>query len=91
MEVRRESEVTQLCLTLCDPMDCSLPGSSVHGIFQVRVLEWVAITFSNSVIYDDLNGKEIPKGGNKCICMADSLCFTAETDTTVQSNYTTNK
>ena len=35
-----ESEVTQLCLTLCDPMDCSLPGSSVHGIFQARVLEW---------------------------------------------------
>ena len=34
-----ESEVTQLCLTLCDPMDCSLPGSSIHGIFQARVLE----------------------------------------------------
>ena len=41
-----ESEVTQLCLTLCDPMDCSLPGSSVHGILQARVLEWVAIAFS---------------------------------------------
>ena len=41
-----ESEVTQSCLTLCDPMDCSLPGSSVHGIFQARVLEWVAISFS---------------------------------------------
>ena len=41
-----ESEVTQLCLTLCDPTDCSLPGSSVHGIFQARVLEWVAISFS---------------------------------------------
>ena len=40
------SEVTQLCLTLRDPMDCSLPGSSVHGIFQARVLEWVAISFS---------------------------------------------
>ena len=36
--------VTQLCLTLCDPMDCSLPGSSVHGIFQARILEWVAIS-----------------------------------------------
>ena len=36
----RESEVVQLCLTLRDPMDCSLPGSSVHGIFQARVLEW---------------------------------------------------
>ena len=39
MKVKSESEVTQLCLTLSDPMDCSLPGSSVHGIFQARVLE----------------------------------------------------
>ena len=38
--------VTHLCLTLCDPMDCSLPGSSVHGIFQARILEWIAICFS---------------------------------------------
>ena len=43
-----ESEVTQSRLTLCDPMDCSLPGSSVHGIFQARVLEWVAISFSTN-------------------------------------------
>ena len=42
-----ESEVAQSCPTLCDPMDCSLPGSSIHGIFQARVLEWVAIAFSN--------------------------------------------
>ena len=41
-------EVAQLCLTLSDPMDCSLPGSSVHGIFQARVLEWGAIAFSDS-------------------------------------------
>ena len=41
-----ESEVAQSCLTLCDPMDCSLPESSVHGIFQTRILEWVAISFS---------------------------------------------
>ena len=40
------SEVSQSCPTLCDPMDCNLPGSSVHGIFQERVLEWVAISFS---------------------------------------------
>ena len=40
------SEVAQLCPTLCDPMDCNLPGSSVHGIFQARILEWVAISFS---------------------------------------------
>ena len=42
----KRSEVAQSCLTLCDPMDCSLPGSSVHGIFQARELEWVAISFS---------------------------------------------
>ena len=41
-----ESEVTQSCPTLCDSMDCSPPGSSIHGIFQARVLEWVAISFS---------------------------------------------
>ena len=46
MKVKRESEVTQSYLTLSDPMDCSPPGSSVHGIFQARVLEWVAISFS---------------------------------------------
>ena len=40
-----ESEVTQSCLTLCDPMDCSPPGSSVHGILQARILEWVALFF----------------------------------------------
>ena len=45
MEVKSESEVTQLCLSLSDPMDCSLPGSSAHGIFQARVLEWVAIMY----------------------------------------------
>ena len=41
-----ESEGSQSCLTLCNPMDCSLPGSSVHGIFQAIVLEWIAISFS---------------------------------------------
>ena len=46
MKVKRENEVAQLCLTLSDPMDCSLPGSSVHGIFQARGLEWVVIAFS---------------------------------------------
>ena len=46
MKVKSQSEVTQSCLTLSDPMDCSLPGSSVHGIFQARVLEWGAIVFS---------------------------------------------
>ena len=46
MKVKSESEVAQSCSTLSDPMDCSLPGSSAHGIFQARVLEWGAIAFS---------------------------------------------
>ena len=46
IKVKSESEVTPLCLTLSDPMDCSPSGSSIHGIFQARVLEWGAIAFS---------------------------------------------
>ena len=46
MKVKSESEVAQLCPTLSNPVDCSLPGSSVHGIFQARVLEWGAIALS---------------------------------------------
>ena len=49
MKVKSESEVAQSCLTLSDPMDCSLPASFVHGIFQARVLEWGAIAFSDPV------------------------------------------
>ena len=52
------SEVTQSCLTLYDPMDCSLTGSSVHGIFQARVLEWVAISFSRG----SSQHPELPQG-----------------------------
>ena len=48
MKVKSESEVAKSCLTRSDPMDCSLPGSSVHGIFQARLLEWGAIAFSHS-------------------------------------------
>ena len=47
MKVKSESELAQSCLTLSDPMDCSLPASSIHGIFQARVLEWGAIAFSD--------------------------------------------
>ena len=55
MKVKSESEVAQCptvseCLTVSDPMDCSLTGSSVHGIFQARVLEWGAIAFSESIL-----------------------------------------
>ena len=49
MKVKSESEVAQSCPTLSDPMDSSLPGSSIYGIFQARVLEWVAIAFSESI------------------------------------------
>ena len=52
MKVKSESEVTQSCPTLSDPMDCSLPGSSIHGIFKARVLEWVAIAFSEYKLGD---------------------------------------
>ena len=48
--IESESEAAQSCPTLCNPMDCSLPGSSILGIFQARVLEWVAIAFS-SILY----------------------------------------
>ena len=51
MKVKSESEVTQSYLTLRDPMDCSLPGSSIHGIFQAREPEWGAIAFSNRECY----------------------------------------
>ena len=50
MKVKSESEVAQSCPTLSDPMDCSPPGSSIHGIFQARVLEWGAIAFSFHVL-----------------------------------------
>ena len=54
MKVKSQSKVAQLCLTLSNPMDCSLPGSSNHGIFQARVLEWGAIAFSTAVCISTL-------------------------------------
>jgi len=51
MNVKSESEVAQSCPTLSDPMDCSLPGSSVHGICQARVLEWGAIAFRQTLFW----------------------------------------
>ena len=49
MQVKSEGEIAQSCPTLSDLMDCSLPGSSIHGIFQARALEWGAIAFSNNI------------------------------------------
>ena len=63
MKGKSDSEVTQSCLTLCDPMDCSLPGSSVHGIFQARVLEWGAIAFSDAVLTSVLTMEVLEFGG----------------------------
>ena len=59
MKVKSESEFAQSCLTLSDPMDCSPPGSSVHGNFQARVLEWVAIVFSEYIAYSILKSRDI--------------------------------
>ena len=64
MKVKSESEFAQSCLTLCDPMDCSPPGSSIHGIFQARALEWGAIAFSTismSIIQSPENCRESPR------------------------------
>ena len=58
-------KVTQLCLTLCDPMDCSLLGSSVHGILQARILEWVAISFF----------RDLPDSGLKPTLGKSLICF----------------
>ena len=59
MKVKSESEVAQLCSTLSNPMDCSPPDSSVHGIFQARVLEWGAIAFSMINLYSILKSRDI--------------------------------
>ena len=59
----KESEVAQSCQTLGDPMDCSLPGSSIHGIFQVIILEWVAISFSR--------GSSWPRDWTRVSCIED--------------------
>ena len=70
MKVRSESEVAQLCATLSDPMDCNLPGSSVHGTFQVRIPEWVAISFSR--------GSSQPRDGTHFSCIAGRFFTTAK-------------
>ena len=73
MKVKRESEVAQLCQTLSDPMDCSPPGSSIHGILQARVLEWGAIAFSMT----DLD--RILKSRDSClpikVCIVKAVIF----------------
>ena len=60
--MKSESEIAQLCLTFCDPVDCSQPGSSIHGILQARILEWVAISFSR--------GSSQPRDWTRVSCIA---------------------
>ena len=60
MKVKSESEVAQLCPTLSDPMDCSPPGSSIHGIFQATVLEWVPLP-SPRALHSSLGSSHLPK------------------------------
>ena len=69
MKVKTESEVAQSCPTLSNPMDCSLPGSSVHGIFQARVLEWGAIAFSALETSSTIN-PEVEEGVIQNVLMA---------------------
>ena len=59
MKVKSEREVAQSCLTLSDPMDCSLPGFSIHGIFQARVLEWGATAFSTLKLHHPIYEPQI--------------------------------
>ena len=61
--IESESEVAQSCLTLCDPMDCSLPGFSIHGIFQARMLDWAAISYWNSVLAISFHNLKSPEEG----------------------------
>ena len=72
MKVKSESEVARLCPTLGDLMDCSLPGPSIHGIFQARVLEWGAIVFAGNKLYWSIISKN-----------TESLCCTPENNTIV--------
>ena len=80
MKVKSESEVAQSCPTLSDPKDCSLPGSSVHGIFQARVLEWGAIAFSEKEwqnMLKVLNGKNLqPRLLYPTTVLVTQLCLT---------------
>ena len=73
MKVKSESEVTQSCLTLSDPMDCSLPGSSVHGTLQARVLEWGAVAFSVS----SMRGQRTPDSSVKYFIFRGLRLFTS--------------
>ena len=96
-----EVKVTQLCLTLCDPTDCSLPGSSVHGILQARILEGVAMPSSRGIFPTQESNPGLPHcrhilyrlshQGNPdicvCICISKPLRCIPETNATLYINY----
>ena len=75
MKVKSESEAAQSCPTLSDPMDSSLPGSSAHGIFQARVLEWGAIAFSENTVYFEAIEEIIEETISRLNYMKKSLYF----------------
>ena len=78
MKVKNKSEVTQLCPTLSNPMDCSPPGSSVHGIFKARVLEWGAIAFSSdleSLLISSVKSNFGPKTGDEKQLPCVVICY----------------
>ena len=70
MKAKSESEVAQLCPTLSNLMDCCLPGSSIHGVFQARVLEWGAIAFSKRRYYKVLKNKFCESVGHSVVSNA---------------------
>ena len=73
MKVKSESEVTQSCLTLHDPMDCSPPGSSDHGIFQARVLEWV-LQYFTAIAFSAFYSAAAPaKSFQSCLTLCDPI------------------
>ena len=80
MKVKSESEVAQSCLTPSDPMDCSLPGSSIHGFFQARVLEWGSIAFSAAPARWQLFAwlRQVSLGGCVCSELASSMVLSGE-------------
>ena len=96
MKVKSESEVAQSCRTLSDPMDCSLPGSSVHGIFQAGVLEWGAIAFSGDTRYWSLNSLKLTSAGlgrgkamvGRCTNYGCSPLCTSDSEATINNQRT---
>ena len=76
---KSENEVVQSCLTLCNPMDCSLQGSSIHGIFQARVLEWVVISFSR--------GSSRPRDWTQVSCICRWILYHWDTREAPKINY----